>query len=126
MRLDWLMVSDDLVAADRVACRLMGIDENDVDHFRSFRDAGWWGPLEAARTNRPIDELASASRFHLRRAWTDLPGLACFNNAALAWIGYRSPLAGLLHKLLYLFREPFYDYEAESSRVRDAGSKLDS
>jgi hypothetical protein len=46
--------------------------------------------------------------FTLRRTWTDLPGLFCFHSRLLAYVGYESPLAGLLHRLLYLVREPFY------------------
>jgi uncharacterized protein (DUF362 family) len=116
VRLDWLMVSDDLVATDRTVCRLMGIEERKVSHLRSFRERGWWGPLGAVRVNRDLAPFARGT-FHLRRAWTDLPGLACFNSAALAWVGYHSPIAGLLHRLLYVFRNPFYDYEYESRKV---------
>jgi hypothetical protein len=57
-------------------------------------------------------------KFFLKRDWTDWPGMVCFNNSFLAWLGYRSPLAGFLHWLLYLFRKPFYDYDYESKRVR--------
>ena len=34
--------SDDLVAADRVCCRLMQVDEGRVRHLDYFRRRGWW------------------------------------------------------------------------------------
>ena len=46
--------------------------------------------------------------FDLKRAWTDLPGLVAFKSRIAGYVGYESPLAGILHKVLYLFREPFY------------------
>ncbi len=117
VELNWLIASNDLVAADRVCCRLMQIDELSVNYLRHFQQRGWWSDFSQIRL-RPDWEQFSKTKFYLRRKWTDLPGLACFNNAFLAWLGYRSPLAGFAHWLLYLFREPFYDYEKEKGRVR--------
>ncbi|MDA1276431.1 MAG: DUF362 domain-containing protein [Verrucomicrobia bacterium] len=118
IRLDWLIVANDLVAADRVCCRLMQIDERHVRYLEYFKSRGWWVPYEEVRLNQAIEPFLK-EKFYLRRAWTDLPGLACFNSSFLAWLGYRSPLASLLHWLLYLFREPFYDYDSEKKRVRE-------
>jgi uncharacterized protein (DUF362 family) len=115
--LNWLLVSNDLVAADRVCCRLMQIDERRVKYLDYFRSQGWWTPFERIEINQPLEPFRK-ERFYLKRAWTDLPGLFCFKNSFLAWLGYRSPLAGFLHWLLYLFRKPFYDYETERGQVR--------
>lgn len=120
VRLDWIMVSNDLVAADRVCCRLMQVDEKRVRYFDRFRREGWWTEFKDIQINESIDRFVKGP-FYLKRAWTDWPGLFCFNSSFLAWLGYRSPLAGLLHWLLYLFREPFYDYDAERERVRRKG-----
>jgi uncharacterized protein (DUF362 family) len=117
VELNWLLVANDLVAADRVCCRLMQIDELDVKYLRHFRDRGWWPELSGIRL-RPDWEQFRKTKFYLKRKWTDLPGLVCFNNSFLAWLGYRSPLAGFAHWLLYLFREPFYDYDKEKTKVR--------
>ena len=117
VELNWLMVANDLVAADRICCRLMQIDELEVNYLRHFRDCGWWPELPDIRL-RPDWEQFRKTKFYLKRKWTDLPGLVCFNNSFLAWLGYRSPLAGFAHWLLYLFREPFYDYDKEKSKVR--------
>ncbi len=116
VNLDWLLASNDLVAADRVCCRLMQVDERKVQHLRFFQKKGWWTPFEAIQLNRDFEPFKSV-KFYLKRKWTDYPGLVCFNNSFLAWLGYRSPLAGFLHWALYLFRESFYDYDVEKSKV---------
>lgn len=119
VELNWLLASNDLVAADRVCCRLMQIDERRVAHLRHARSQGWWTAFEAIQLSQATEPFLQEP-FYLKRAWTDYPGLFCFNSAFLAWLGYRSPLAGLLHWLLYRFRKPFYDYAGEKERVRKA------
>jgi hypothetical protein len=116
--LNWLLVSNDLVAADRICCNLMQIDEGKVKHLQFFRKQGWWTGLQEIALNEELEGFKTVP-FHLTRKWTDLPGLACFNNSFLAWLGYHSPLAGLAHKILYLFREPFYNYDQERTTLQD-------
>lgn len=117
VELGWLLGGNDLVAADRVACRLMGIDESRVPVLRFFRGRGWWPDIDHPDCALPIDALVGP-RFHLRRKWTDIPGYLCFKSRFLAWLGYHSPLAKPAHWLLYRFREPFYDYGGEAAKVR--------
>ena len=117
VQLNWLLVANDLVAADRVCCRLMQIDEARVRHLGYFKKQGWWSSFETIELDQRVEPFLK-EKFYLKRAWTDLPGLFCFNSSFLAWVGYRSPLAGFLHWLLYLFRKPFYDYDAEKRQVR--------
>jgi hypothetical protein len=57
-------------------------------------------------------ELYQREHFYLKRAWTDYPGVLAFRSSKIAYLAYYSPLAGLLHQLLYVFRKPFYDYGA--------------
>jgi uncharacterized protein (DUF362 family) len=116
--LNWLLVSNDLVAADRVCCHLMQIGENKVKYLQYFRKQGWWTGFQEIVLNEDLEKFKTIP-FHLSRKWTDLPGLACFNNSFLAWLGYHSPLAGLAHKILYLFREPFYNYDQERTTLED-------
>jgi hypothetical protein len=94
----------------------MQIDERRVPHC-SIPAAGLVDGLRSDST-QPAHRGVYQEKFYLKRAWTDYPGLLCFNNPLLAWLGYRSPLAGLAHRLLYLFRKPFYDYEGEKVRLR--------
>jgi uncharacterized protein (DUF362 family) len=115
--LNWVLISNDLVAADRTCCRLMQIDESRVKYLRYFRSKGWWCNFDEIDVNAEIGPFQT-EKFYLKLHWTDLPGIACFNNSFLAWLGYRSFLAGFAHWLLYLFREPFYEYHAERAKVR--------
>ena len=115
--MNFVLGSNDLVAADRVCCRIMQIDEARVTYLQYFRSRGWWSKYEDIQLNDDIARYQK-ERFYLVRTWTDYPGLICFNNAFLAWLGYHSPLAGFAHWLLYLFREPFYEYDKEKTKLR--------
>ena len=115
--MNFVLGSNDLVAADRVCCRIMQIDEARVKYLQYFRSRGWWSEFADIQLNDDIARYQK-ERFYLVRKWTDYPGLICFNNAFLAWLGYHSPLAGFAHWLLYLFREPFYEYDKEKTKLR--------
>jgi uncharacterized protein (DUF362 family) len=107
--LNWVLVTDDLGAGARICCDLMGIPMQRVGHLRYAERRGAiprWADIDVNQSLAPF----RAEPFHLRRKWTDYPGLFAFHNRALAYLAYFSPLASFLHKLLYLFREPFYDY----------------
>ena len=120
--MNFVLGSNDLVAADRVCCRIMQIDEARVKYLQYFRSRGWWSAFEDIRLNDDIARFQK-EKFFLVRKWTDYPGLICFNNAFLAWLGYHSPFAGFAHWLLYLFREPFYEYDKEKTKLRPTGKK---
>jgi len=123
VELNWLLAANDLVAADRVCLQLMQVGEERVRHLQHFRKEGWWTPWSDITVTPDHWESFRREKFYLKRQWTDLPGLACFNNAFLAWLGYHSPLAGFAHWLLYRFREPFYDYDQEKSKVRTSDDR---
>lgn len=109
--LNWVMVTSDIGSAARIACELMQIKLNEVKHLR-YADRGYRliPQLDEIALNQPLESFKK-TKFVLKRKLTDYPGYLAFNSAFLAYIGYFSPLAGILHKLLYLVREPFYDYE---------------
>jgi len=113
--LNWLLVSNDFVAADRICCKLMQVEERTIKHLQYFRQQGWWSRFEDIACNTHWERFQK-TKFYLKRQWTDWPGLACFHSSFLAWLGYRSPLAGFAHWLLYLFREPFYDHALEKAK----------
>ncbi len=110
--LGWLAMADDLYAADVAGCHLIGIDPRRVYYLRDVQSRDYRMPgladLEFSRDWLPF---RADPPFHLRRAWTDYPGAMAFRSPLLAYIAYRSPLARALHRLLYVFREPFYDYD---------------
>jgi len=120
--MNFVLGSNDLVAADRVCCQIMQIDEARVKYLQYFRSRGWWSAFEDITLNDDITRFQK-EKFFLVRKWTDYPGLICFNNAFLAWLGYHSPLAGFAHWLLYLFREPFYEYDKEKTKLRPTGKE---
>ncbi len=104
--LNWLLASDDVVAADLAMAELLGFAARQVPHLRyACRRRGWQRGTVVER-NRELSPFRR--RFRLERAWTDLPGRVAFHWPAAAWLAYRSPLAAPLHRLLYLVREPFY------------------
>jgi len=110
IELNWVMVANDIGAGARVGLALMQIEVDRVPHLKYARSLGLIPKLSEIEINRDLKPFA-VHKFYLRRPLTDYPGLFTFSNSFLAWLGYFSPLAGFLHWLLYLVREPFYDYE---------------
>jgi uncharacterized protein (DUF362 family) len=109
VRLDWLMVTNDLGAGARVATELMQIPLESIPHLNYAKKQNLIPELQEIVLNQNLDSYKK-EKFYLKRNWTDLPGTLAYNNALIAYLGYFSPLANLLHKILYWFREPFYDY----------------
>jgi uncharacterized protein (DUF362 family) len=108
--LDWLLVTDDIGAGARICCDLMQVPLGKIRHLRYAERQGAIPRRTEIETNRDIAPFVR-DRFRLRRRWTDYPGYLAFNSKSIAHLAYFSPLATFLHKALYLFREPFYDYE---------------
>ncbi|HLK31793.1 MAG TPA: DUF362 domain-containing protein [Terriglobales bacterium] len=110
VELNWMLVADDLYAADFVCCHLMGIDPRRIYYLRYLEKEEELPDVKALQYNQDYRPFIQ-KKFYLRRKWTDYPGLLAFRSPRLAYLAYRSPLSDLLHRLLYLFREPFYDYQ---------------
>ena len=108
-RLDWLLVADDVLAADQVCCEVMRIDHRRIGYLRQFARRHRLPPRAAYALSADPGAFAGP-RFHLRRDWLDYPGYLAFRSPALAYLAYHSPLADVLHKALYLFREKFYEH----------------
>ena len=107
--LDWLLVADDILAADQVCTEIMRLDHRRVGYLRHFARLHPLPPREAFVLQGSPAALAGP-RFHLHRDWLDYPGWLAFRSPALAWLAYHSPLADALHRGLYLFREKFYEH----------------
>lgn len=110
VELGWLMIADNILAADYLGSTLIGIDPNSIRYLRFFHDDQPIPPLTKFNFNRDFREF-SGPHFYLRRKWTDYPGYFAFQSSILAYIAYHSPLSGMLHKLLYLFRDKFYEHD---------------
>jgi len=110
VKLDWLIVANNILAADVTCCTLMGINPFSVGYLGYYK------------RNEPVPELKDiqfsqdynnfiGTQFYLKRSVWDYPGYFAFRSSSLAWLAYHSPLSRILHKGLYLFREKFYDHE---------------
>ena len=118
--LNWLLMGDSLYAADVAACRLMQVNPARIGHLRSIEAAGHRMPTPDAIAFSQDWKPFVKEPFYLKRAWTDYPGLWAFRSPALTYLAYFSPLAGPLHRILYLFRKPFYNYrEPGKTEVED-------
>lgn len=109
VELGWLMVADDPYVADTACCQLMEIDPRKISYLRHReREEGPFG-VDGITFNNDWKPFVR-EKFYLTRKWTDYPGVLAFHSRFLAYIAYHSPLSTLLHKLLYMFRKPLYDY----------------
>lgn len=106
VELNCLMMCDDLFANDVIVAKMMGFDPNKISYLRYAMKKEGLNANDQHVYNAEFQKLDA--KFYLSREWTDYPGLMTFNSRSLAYLGYESPLAKPLHKLLYLFREPFY------------------
>jgi len=110
VELNWLMVADNIFAADFVCTHLMHLNPLKISYLRYALRKEGITDFSSMEFNTDYRQFYSSVPFYLKRAWTDYPGLFAFRSRMLAYVGYESPVAALLHRILYLFREPFYDY----------------
>jgi uncharacterized protein (DUF362 family) len=108
--LNWLLLADNLYAADVACCHLMQIDPNRIQHLRYAVREHALPNINEIDFSQDWQQFVKA-KFYLKRQWTDYPGLLAFRSHLLAYIAYYSPAATLLHKILNHFRQPFYNYE---------------
>jgi uncharacterized protein (DUF362 family) len=110
-----LLASSDMVALDATACRLVGLDLDNVDYFRAAREKGLGNFSEEMIEIRgvPIAELAGKLylpylqgfeawpeyRFHVRRACSTCQGLAAFTMVKLKSLGEYEKNRGLHYVL---------------------------
>jgi uncharacterized protein (DUF362 family) len=121
VELGWVMVADDVYAADVVGCELLRMRPDEVYYLRyAAAHEGTIGSIGDIDLNQDVRDY-QRERFHLKRAWTDYPGLMAFRSSRIAYLAYDSPLADFLHRLLYVFRKPFYNYASpEATLAADA------
>ncbi len=110
VELGWICVTNDYGAGARIACELMGVELSMVSHLKAAAALGLVPELWEIECNEePLGFRRSP--FRLKRQFTDWPGYIAFHHPAVARIAYFSRWSKLLHWLLYLFREPFYNYD---------------
>ncbi len=111
--LNWFVMGDDLFATDFVLTKMMGLDYRKISYLKYIFDKEGISDIKDIKLNTDIEPFVR-NDFYLKRKLTDWPGYLAFNSSALAYLAYHSPLSDILHKLLYLFRKPFYDYDDPS------------
>ena len=111
VNLNWMMMADDIFYSDFACCTLMGISPFSVPYLKKIFEIEGIESLDGVRMNAPLPGFMPTEPFYLKRKWTDYPGLWAFQHRWIAYIAYDSPLAGILHWILYLFRRPFYNYK---------------
>jgi uncharacterized protein (DUF362 family) len=115
IKLDWMMVASDPGTGARLACELIQIPVEKLDHLQYAKEKQLIPELNDITINTGLKQFI-LKKFTITREWTDIPGLFAFNSALLAYLAYFSPLSKFFHNLLYLFRKQLYDYEEYSSR----------
>jgi uncharacterized protein (DUF362 family) len=122
VELNWIMVADDPGAAARVATELMQIPLSKIKHLRYAEQKGFIPEWDLIDINQQISSFQT-TKFYLKRKWTDLPGYIAFQNSFFSYLAYFSPFADILHRMLYIFRQPFYDYGRYSNSVTTTNNK---
>lgn len=110
VKLNWVLLANDFGAGAALACELMQVKLNKIKHLKYAQKLGCIPARENIQVNQSLQPFIK-QKFYLKREWTDWPGYLAFYNPFLAYLAYFSPLSDLLHRLLYLFRKPFYDYK---------------
>lgn len=122
VELDWLMVADNIYAADVTCCHLMQLNPLSVYYLRHLKYREHVLPdICDIRFNQDYQKFVK-DQFYLQRTWYDSLSYAAFRSSFLTYWTHYSPLADFLHKLLYLFREPFYNYEDPSTTENKSDS----
>jgi uncharacterized protein (DUF362 family) len=110
LELNWLMVSNNILAADKICSLIMGIDPESVNYLKFYEDNETLAPIESFQFSRDYKHFIGP-QFYLKRELLDYPGYFAFQSSLLAYLAYHSPVSKLLHKILYLFREKFYEHD---------------
>jgi hypothetical protein len=88
----------------------MGIDPLSVKHLRIYNNNEPLPTLDMFDFNQDYTRFIGPE-FYLKRDFWDYPGYLAFQSPFLTYLAYHSPLSRILHKVLYLFREKFYEHD---------------
>lgn len=108
VRMDLVIASDDVGAADLVCCEIMGIEPRRVPHLRLAQREGMMPRSLADVTLNQSVEPFKTHQFRLRRSLINYVALAAFHSHLGTRLFYDSPAAGPIHRVLYTIRKnPF-------------------
>ena len=107
VELGWIMISNNIAAADFACCTLMGIDPLSLKYLAFYKENEEVPALEDIQFSQDYRGFIG-TKFYLKRDFWDYPGYFAFRSSFLAYLAYHSPFARFLHSVMYLFREKFY------------------
>ena len=110
VELNWALVTDNIGAGARLACKLMQIPLEQIGYLKYAQKLEFTHESEQIKVNCDLRPPLK-DKFILKRGWTDLRGFLAFRSPVISYLAYFSRLAGLLHWIMYIFRKPFYDYQ---------------
>jgi uncharacterized protein (DUF362 family) len=112
VRPGWLVMSPHPGAADRVASHLMGLKLEDYAHYRRIRQTNPLPHLAEIETNQDLEPFrAQTPRFYLQRHCWNWVAKTTWYSRRWSYIVYESRLTGLLHRIMYTFREKPKDFK---------------
>jgi uncharacterized protein (DUF362 family) len=105
IKMNLLIVGDDIGATSSVTCEIMGITSNSIRHFNVAKREGMF-PKELSEvvTYSPISQFKT-HKFVMKRALLDWISLIGFRSKFFTTLFYDSSTAGPLHKLLFFVRK---------------------
>lgn len=110
VKLDCLIVANNILAADVTCCCIMGINPSSIKYIRDYDQNETLQQIDSFYFNQDYNQFIGPE-FRLKRDLLDYPGFFAFRSQFLAYLAYHSPLSRIFHNGLYLFREKFYDHE---------------
>lgn len=108
----WVVLGETPGVADRVASHLMGLRLEDYPHYRRIHQTEPLPGLDDIETNRDLEPFrAQTPRFYLKRHFWNCMAKTTWYSRRWCYLVYESRLAGLLHKIMYTFRERPKDFQ---------------
>ena len=105
IRMNLLIVGDDIGVTSSITCEIMGFSSNSIRHFKVAKREGLFPhTLDEIATNVPISQFTSF-QFDMRRALLDWISLLGFRCKFLTHLFWDSSLANIFHKFLALARK---------------------
>jgi uncharacterized protein (DUF362 family) len=112
----WLVMSPHPGAADRVASHLMGLKLEDYAHYRRIREETGLPELTEIDTNRSLAPFAARTpKFYLKRNFWNYVAKTTWYSRHWGYCVYESPVADLLHRVMYTFRPRPEGFRPKSS-----------
>ncbi|MFC1936880.1 hypothetical protein ACFLYP_04365, partial [Chloroflexota bacterium] len=104
VRMNTLIMGDDVGAASLITCEVMGIRPNSVRHFKlAFKE----GMMPKSATELTLNTELPAfkeKKFYMKRALLDWISMIGFNSKFITKLFWDSKAAGPLHWVLYTVR----------------------